>query len=133
MEVAIQRWKSVLAVDWRRAREESPWAELGWHGKLLYVLRLAWRLRRTLGEPGSWLDRMRTATWWRPWKLRPDEVAQRMTGGLSWPPQPWAAGWQIRRERPRRRQLQRLPHDIRLVFRVPYINPQPLPQQDIAA
>ena len=33
------------------------------------------RLRRTMGEPWSWLDRARTATWWRPLKLLQAEVA----------------------------------------------------------
>jgi hypothetical protein len=53
------------------------------------------RLRRTLGEQWSWLDRLRTATWWRPWKLLHDEVAPRITGVLSWQPQRWAACWQV--------------------------------------
>jgi Transposase DDE domain len=133
IEVAMKRWKSVLDVDLLRARDASPLAEVWVHGKLLYVLLLDRRLRRTLGAQWSWLDRMRTATWGRPWKLLHDEVAPRMTGVLSWQPRRWAACWQVLVERPRRRQLQRLPHDISLVFCVPNINPQPLQQQDLAA
>ena len=133
IEVAIKRWKSVLDVDLLRARYESPLAEVWLHGKLLYVLMLDRRLRRTLGGQWSWLDRMRTATWWRPWKLLHDEVAPRMTGVLSWQPRQWAACWQVLVERPRRRQLQRLPHDISLLFHVPNINPQPVQQQGLAA
>ena len=83
IEIAIKRWKSVLDVDLLRARYESPLADVWLHGKLLYVLLLDRRLRRTLGEQWSWLDRVRTATWWRPWKLLRDEVAPRITGLLS--------------------------------------------------
>jgi hypothetical protein len=54
IEVAIKRWKSVLDVDLLRARYESPLAEVWLHGKLLYVLMLDRRLRRTLGEQWSW-------------------------------------------------------------------------------
>jgi hypothetical protein len=125
IEVAMRRWKSVLDVDLLPAGEERPWAEVWLHGKLLYVLMLDRRRRRPLGEQWRWLDRMRAATWWRPWKLLHDEVAPRRTGVLSGQPRRWAACWPVVGERPRRRQLQRLPDDISLVFCVPTINPHP--------
>jgi hypothetical protein len=62
-------------VDRLRVRDESPLADVGWHGKLQSGLWLDHRLRRSMGEPWSWLDRARTATWWRPWKLLQAEVA----------------------------------------------------------
>jgi hypothetical protein len=75
IEVAVKRWKSVLNVDLLWARYASPFVEVWLHGKLLYVLLLARRLQRPLGEQWCWLDRPRTATWWHPWTLPHDEVA----------------------------------------------------------
>jgi hypothetical protein len=133
IEIAIKRWKSVLDVDLLRARYESPLADVWLHGKLLYVLLLDHRLRRTMGEPWSWLDRARTATWWRPWKLLQAEVAPRITGVLSWQNPRWALCLQVLAERPRRRQLQRLPQEVILVFARSDISRQPAPPQAIAA
>ena len=91
------------------------------------------RLRRTLGEQWSWLDRVRTATWWRPWKLLHDEVAPRLTGGLSWQQGQWPACLQVLAERPRRRQLQRLPQEVLLGFALSTPPRQPAPLHAIAA
>lgn len=131
--IAIKRWKSVLDVDLLRARYASPLAEVWLHGKLLYVLLLDRRLRRTLGEQWTWLDRERIATWWRPWKLLRDEVAPRITGVLSWQQGHWPACLQVLAERPRRRQLQRLPQEVIDVFVLSAPPCQPAPQQVIAA
>ncbi|MGH8060205.1 MAG: transposase [Candidatus Entotheonellia bacterium] len=133
IEIAIKRWKSVLDVDLLRARYESPLAEVWVHGKLLYVLLLDRRRRRTLGEQWSWLDRVRTATWWRPWKLLRDEVAPRMTGLLGCQDLQWARCLQVLAERPRRRQLQRLPQEVIYAFALSAPPRQPAPQQEIAA
>lgn len=133
IEIAIKRWKSVLDVDLLRARYESPLADVWLHGKLLYVLLLDRRLRRTLGEQWSWLDRVRTATWWRPWKLLRDEVAPRITGLLSCPHPQWGRCLQVLAERPRRRQLQRLPQEVIYVFALSAPPRQPSPLQEIAA
>lgn len=133
IEIAIKRWKSVLDMDLLRARYESPLAEVWVHGKLLYVLLLDKRLRRTLGEQWSWLDRVRTATWWRPWKLLRDEVTPRITGLLSCPHAQWRIGLQVLAERPRRRQLQRLPQEVILTFALSATHCQPPPLQEIAA
>jgi hypothetical protein len=133
IEIAIKRWKSVLAVDLLRARYESPLADVWLHGKLLYVLLLDTRLRRTLGEQWSWLDRERRATWWRPWKLLCDEVAPRITGLPSCPHPQWGLCLQILAERPRRRQLQRLPQEVIMIFELSAPPCQPAPQHEIAA
>jgi hypothetical protein len=133
IEIAIKRWKSVLDVDLLRARYASPLADVWLHGKLLYVLMLDKRLRRTLGEQWSWLDRPRTATWWRPWKLLRAEVAPRITGVLGWQHLQWPACLQVLAERPRRRQLQRLPHEVTLMFSMPDPHRQPSRQQAMAA
>jgi hypothetical protein len=116
IEVALKRWQSVLDVDLLRACYQSPLADVWRHGKFLDVLLLDRRLRRTLGEQWSWLDRPRTATWWRPWTLLRDEVAPRITGLLSCAHLQCARCLPVLAERPRRRQLQRLPQEVLLVF-----------------
>jgi hypothetical protein len=133
IEIAIKRWKSVLDVDLLRARYESPLADVWLHGKLLYVLLLDHRLRRTMGEQWSWLDRARTATWWRPWKLLQAEVAPRITGSLGWQHPHWAICLQVLAERPRRRQLQRLPQEVVLLCALSDTSLPPAPPQAIAA
>lgn len=133
IEIAIKRWKSVLDVDLLRARYESPLADVWVHGKLLYVLLLDTRLRRMLGEQWSWLDRARTATWWRPWKLLRDEVAPRITGLVSCLHPQWETCLQVLAERPRRRQLQRLPQEVIMVFALSAPPRQPASPQAIAA
>lgn len=109
VELAIKRCKSLLDVDLLRARNGSPLAELWLHGKLLYALLVDKRLRRTMGDSWGRLDRERTATWWRPWKLMHTALAVQISGALCWPGQQWADGVQMMSERPRRRTLQRLP------------------------
>jgi hypothetical protein len=133
IEIAIKRWKSVLDVDLLRARYESPLADVWLHGKLLYVLLLDRRLRRTMGEQWSWLDRVRTATWWRPWQLLRDEVAPRITSLLSCAHPQWGLCLQVLAERPRRRQLQRLPQEVIIVCALSAPPCPPAPQQAIAA
>lgn len=86
-----------------------------------------------MGEQWSWLDRERRATWWRPWKLLCDEVAPRITGLPSCPHPQWALGLQVLAERPRRRQLQRLPQEVIMLFELSAPPCQPVPQQEIAA
>ena len=133
IESAIKRWKSVLAVDLLRARDESPLADVWLHGKLLDGLRLDTRRRRTLGEQWSWLARERRATWWRPWKLLCDEVAPRITGLPSGPHPQGGLCLQGLAERPRRRQLQRLPQEVIMIVELSAPTRQPVPQQAIAA
>ena len=62
VELAIKRWKSVLAMDALRAKAQSPLAEVWLHGKLLYALLLERRMRRQLGDTWSRLDHERLAT-----------------------------------------------------------------------
>jgi hypothetical protein len=133
IDIAIKRWNSVLDIDLRRARYESPLADVWLHGKFLDVLLLDHRLRRTLGEQWGWLDRARTAPGWRPWKLLQAEVAPRITGSLSWQNPHGAICRQVLAERPRRRQLQRLPQEVILEFALSDTALQPAPPQAIAA
>jgi len=109
VERAIKRCKSPLAAAALRARHGSPLAALWLHGKLLYALLVDKRMRRTRGAHWSHLDRARTATWWRPWKLMQQALLPRLTGALSWPEPAWDHVLTVLAERLRRRTLQRLP------------------------
>lgn len=108
-ELAIKRCKSLLDADALRARHGSPLAALWLHGKLWYALLVDKRMRRTMGAHWGRLDRTRTATWWRPWKLMQQALLPRLTGALSWPAPDWDQVLTVLAERPRRRTLQRLP------------------------
>lgn len=112
VELAIKRCKSLLDADALRARHGSPLADLWLHGKLLYALLLDKRMRRTMGVSWGQLDRQRTATWWRPWKLMQQTLMPRITGALHWPAQDWSDCVAVLAERPRRRTLQRLPEAL---------------------
>ena len=111
VEVAIKRWKSLLAVGQLRAHEGSPLAELWLHGKLLYALMLEKRMRRKLGDGWGRLDQQRTATWWRPWKLLQDEIAPLLVPALFWSEPAWPSCLKVLAERPRQRKLQRVPDE----------------------
>ena len=84
VEIAIKRWKSVLAVDALRARACSPLAEVWLHGKLLYALMRERRRRRSLGAHWGRLDQERTGTWWRVWDMLKEVLAPLITGALFW-------------------------------------------------
>ena len=116
VELAIKRWKSLLNADALRARYGSPLAEVWLHGKLLYALMLERRMRRMIGDSWGRLDRKRTSTWWRPWKLMQEALAPRITGALSWDASRWGQSLEVMSERPRRRQLQRLPEAVCLLL-----------------
>ena len=111
VELAIKRWKSVLAMDALRAKAQSPLAAVWLHGKLLYALLLERRMRRQLGATWSRLDHERLATWWRVWGMLKDEIAPMITGALFWKEEAWEACLKVLAERPRRRKLQQLPSE----------------------
>ena len=111
VELAIKRWKSVLAMDALRAKAQSPLAAVWLHGKLLYALLLERRMRRQLGDTWSRLDHERLATWWRVWGMLKDEIAPMITGALFWKEEAWEACLKVVAERPRRRKLQQLPSE----------------------
>jgi hypothetical protein len=109
VEIAIKRWKSVLAVDALRAKANSPLAEVWLHGKLLYALMLERRMRRTLGDRWGRLDQERMGTWWRVWGMLKEVIAPLITGALFWQEEAWEACLKVVAERPRQRKLQQLP------------------------
>jgi hypothetical protein len=109
VELAIKRWKSVLAVDALRAQAGSPLAEVWLQGKFLYALLLERRMRRTLGDHWERLDQERTGTWWRVWGMLKEVIASLITGALFWKEEAGEACLQVVAERPRQRKLQQLP------------------------
>jgi len=118
VELAIKRWKSVLAMDALRAKAQSPLAEVWLHGKLLYALLLERRMRRQLGDTWGHLDHERLATWWRVWGMLKEEIAPMITGALFWKEEAWEACLKVLAERPRRRKLQQLPSEaINVLYR----------------
>ena len=103
VELAIKRWKRVLAVDALRAQATSPLAE-GWrHGQWLSALMLERRRRRQLGDSWGRLDRARVGTWWRVWGRRKAEIGPLIPGAFFWKEDAWAACLKVLVERPRRR------------------------------
>jgi hypothetical protein len=109
VEIAINRWKSVLDVDALRAKAGSPLAEVWLHGKLVYALLLERRMRRSLGDSWGRLDHERVGTWWRVWGMRKEVIAPLITGALFWQEEAWVTCLQVVAERPRRRKLPQLP------------------------
>jgi Transposase DDE domain len=112
IEIAIKRWKSVLDVGKLRAKNGSPLAEVWLLGKLLYAMVVERRARRQCGADWSRLDGARRGTFWRVWKLIQDEVSVHILGVAAWREEGWEACVQVIMERPRRRNLQRLPDEV---------------------
>ena len=112
IEIAIQRWNSVLDVGKLRAREGSPLAEVWLLGKLLYAVMVERRARRKCGADWSRLDKERRGTFWRVWKLIQDEVGVHVLGGEAWREEGWEACMKVIMERPRHRKLQHLPDEV---------------------
>jgi hypothetical protein len=125
----MQRWKSLLDVDARRTRDGRPRADLWLHGKLLYAVLLDRRLRRQLGAAWGHVDQERTATWWRPWKLRPEAIALMISGALSWQSAHWEQCVQVWAERPRRRTRQQLPAGACSILHLPQTHRPQLPER----
>jgi hypothetical protein len=112
IEIAIKRWKRVLDVGKLRAKNGSPLAEVWWLGKLLYAMVVERRARRQCGANWSRLDGARRGTFWRVWKRIQDEVGVHILGVAAWREEGWEACVQVLLERPRRRNLQRLPDEV---------------------
>ena len=109
VELAINRWKSLLKADQLRAKAEGTLASLWLHGKLLYALLLERRCRRLGGDHWGYLDQSRQATWWRSWYLMTAWMVTVISGVTRWRESQWPACLEVMKERRRRRQLQTLP------------------------
>ena len=113
VELVIKRLKSILNIDRLRARKNSVLADLYLHGKLLYAWVVEKRARRRCGDDWNRLDRPRQATPWRVWKLVQRELTSAISGVREWDPRRWAEAVKVLQERPRRRQLQTVPEQVR--------------------
>jgi hypothetical protein len=105
--------KSILNIDQLRARKNSVLADLYLHGKLLYAWVVEKRARRRCGDDWNRLDRPRQATPWRVWKLVQRELTSAISGVREWDLRRWAEAVKVLQERPRRRQLQTVPEQVR--------------------
>ena len=109
VELVIKRYKSLLAAAEMRAKAGSPLAVVYLLGKLLLAVLIE---RRALSRLGNAWTQMRTArqgTWWRVWKLLTKEFCAALWDMLAWWTWDWTAVLGALTERPRKRQLQRLP------------------------
>lgn len=113
VELVIKRLKSILNIDQLRARKNSVLADLYLHGKLLYAWVVEKRARRRCGDDWNRLDRPRQATPWRVWKLVQRELTSAISGVREWDLRRWAEAVKVLQERPRRRQLQTVPEQVR--------------------
>ena len=113
VELAIKRLKSILNIDQLRARKNSVLADLYLHGKLLYAWVIEKRLGRRGGRDWNRLDRPRQATPWRLWKLVQRELTSAISGVSQWNLRRWTEAVKVIQERPRRRQLQTVPEQVR--------------------
>ena len=109
VELVIKRYKSLLAAACVRAKAGSPLAVVYLLGKLLWAVLIE---RRALSRLGNAWTQMRTArrgTWWRVWKLLTKEFLAALWDSLAWWTWDWEAVLGALTERPRKRQLQRIP------------------------
>ena len=112
VELVIKRLKSILNIDYLRARQGGVRADLYLHGKLLYAWVLEKWARQRCGEDWNRLDRPRRATPWRVWKRLRQELATAISGVVRWNLKRGSACLEVMPERPRRRQLQTLPDRV---------------------
>jgi len=106
VELLIKRLKSLLNIDALRAKKGSELAGVWLHGKLLYALIIEKRARRDFGEAWTTLERQRTMTCWRVWKMLNIELTEVIAGTNFWRTENRADCLQVMQERPRRRKLQ---------------------------
>lgn len=134
VDLAMQRWTSLLDVEARRTRDGRPLAALWRHGKRRYALLLDRRLRRQLGAAWGHVDQERPATWWRPWKFRPEALTLRISGVWSWPSAHGEPCVQVVAERPRRRKRHQWPAGACIILQLPQPHrPQPPPPEKAAS
>ena len=113
VELAIKRLKSILNIDKLRAKKNSALADLYLHGKLLYAWVVEKRLCRRCGGDWNRLDQPRRATPWRIWTLVQRELTSAISGVREWDLRRWTEAEKVLQERPRRRQLQTVPEQVR--------------------
>lgn len=109
VELVIKRYKSLLDAACVRAKAGSPLAVVYLLGKLLLAVLIERRALSRLGQAWTQMRAARRGTWWRVWKLLTKEFLAALWDSLAWWTWDWAAVLGALIERPRKRQLQRLP------------------------
>lgn len=109
VELVIKRYKSLLAAACVRAKAGSPLAVVSLLGKLLLAVLIERRALSRLGNAWTQMRATRQGTWWRVWKLLTQEFRAALWDSLAWWTWDWAAVLGGLTERPRKRQLQRIP------------------------
>jgi hypothetical protein len=112
IELAFKRLKSILDADQLRARVESQLADVWLNGKMLYALMLERRMRRKFEIQRETMNKKRTATWWRYWKVIKEEIRAIVVGALFWKVNVCKEVAKTLAERSRKRQLQRVPQEV---------------------
>ena len=109
VELVIKRYKSLLNAACVRAKAGSPLAVVYLLGKLLMAVLIERRALSRLGNAWTQMRAARRGTWWRVWKLVTHEFLAALWDSLAWWTWDWEAVLGALTERPRKRQLQRLP------------------------
>jgi hypothetical protein len=108
IELLFKRYKSLLDLDQARARAGSVLGQVWLHGKMLYACLIERRAEWRCGPTWTRLDKERSGSLWRVWRLIRDELMPLITLSQCWDLRDWPAALTALAERPRKRRLQRL-------------------------
>lgn len=112
VEPVIKRLKSLLDVEGLRAHKGSKLAELYLHGKLLYAAVLEKMTQHRFAKAKRKLDHPRQITDWRLWRTVADDLNVGIKACFPVDARFTDDNIKSLSERPRKRQLQGLPHPI---------------------
>ena len=113
VELFIKRLKSLLDIDKLRCAEDSKLNKVWIYGKLLVTTLLIKRTDKKFGVGGLESEKSRDVTPWRFWKMIKNEMVTIILAISSWNNQQYQQAKIVMTERPRKRQLQKLPPRIR--------------------
>jgi Transposase DDE domain len=123
IELLFKRYKSLLDLNQMRARAGSILGQVWLHGKMLYACLIERRVARRCGPTWTRLDKERSGSLWRVWRLVRDELMPLITLWQCWDLRDWSAALTALAERPRKRCLQRLqPAVVRWLQKPPALN-----------
>lgn len=113
VELVIKRAKSLMEINKLRARSGGKLAKTFIYGKILYILLLDEELHDLLRNDPFRLDNIeRSISPWRPSKVLRRGLDTVLLQQERWRPEAWQAALHVMMERPRRRELQRVPQRV---------------------
>lgn len=112
IELAIKRMKSVLHIDKLRAKYGSKLAEVYLYGKIIYLQIIDQAMRLAFDDEWGYLDRERSGTWWRCYKLFKAQFDALLIAREAWQTAAMHDCLSVMMERPRKRRLQCLPRRV---------------------